>query len=104
MATDTVIPGALAELWRHPDPASTPMTNFLQHVNSRHGLDLADYAALHKWSIDNVAAFWEDTWHFVGIKAARPFDEVSVDIRPLSARDAAFESPILLPGPRILPG
>lgn len=52
------------------------MWKFLQHVNSKYGLDLDDYAGLYKWSIDNVAEFWEETWDFVGIKASKRFDKV----------------------------
>lgn len=64
------------ELWRHPDPGSTQMYRFLEHVNAKYALRLRDYPALHRWSVDNVSAFWEETWHFVGIKASRPYDEV----------------------------
>ncbi|GKT51606.1 malonamoyl-CoA synthetase vrtB [Colletotrichum spaethianum] len=64
------------ELWRHPDPTSTPMWAFLLRVNSKYGLELADYPGLYKWSIENVAEFWEEVWHFVGITASRPFDKV----------------------------
>lgn len=69
--------GAAAEvLWRHPDPESTPMWRFIQHVNEKYGLRLEGYPGLYKWSIENVAQFWEEVWHFVGIKASKPFEEV----------------------------
>lgn len=69
--------GAAAEvLWRHPDPESTPMWRFIQHVNGKYGLRLEGYPGLYKWSIENVAQFWEEVWHFVGIKASKPFEEV----------------------------
>lgn len=64
------------ELWRHPDPTSTPMWAFLLKVNSKYGLQLNDYPGLYKWSIENVAEFWEEVWHFVGITASTPFDKV----------------------------
>ncbi|KAJ4304223.1 hypothetical protein N0V88_001836 [Collariella sp. IMI 366227] len=64
-----------AELWRHDNPQDTHMWKFLQHVNSKYGLKLNDYAGLFKWSVDNVAEFWAETWHFIGIKASKPFDE-----------------------------
>ncbi|KAL2181449.1 uncharacterized protein P884DRAFT_273962 [Thermothelomyces heterothallicus CBS 202.75] len=65
---------AAAELWRHEAPAETPMWRFLEHVNSKYGLSLKDYPDLYKWSVDNVADFWGDVWHFVGIKASKPYD------------------------------
>jgi hypothetical protein len=56
-------------LWRHADPASTPMTKYLQHVNHVYGLQLSTYAELHKWSIEHIDGFWESVWKFVGVRA-----------------------------------
>jgi len=52
------------------------MWKFLQHVNSKYTLALDDYPALYKWSVENVAEFWEEVWHFAGIKSSKPFDQV----------------------------
>jgi len=52
------------------------MWKFMNHVNSKYGLNLNDYPALYKWSVDNVGDFWAEVWHFAGIKAAKDFDEV----------------------------
>lgn len=52
------------------------MWRFLEHVNSKYNLDLKDYPQLYKWSVDNVADFWGDVWHFAGIKASKHFDQV----------------------------
>lgn len=81
MSIDKLAPSAAAPpddnvLWRHPNPESTPMWEFLQHVNKKHRLSLDGYPALYKWSIDEVALFWEEVWHFVGITASKPFDKV----------------------------
>lgn len=56
------------ELWRHSNPASTAMWRFIQTVNAKHNLSISDYKGLYRWSIDNVALFWEECWDFVGIK------------------------------------
>ncbi|KAK1781621.1 hypothetical protein QBC45DRAFT_405232, partial [Copromyces sp. CBS 386.78] len=45
------------ELWRHQDPQSTQMWKFLEHVNSKYGLQLNDYPSL-------------------GIRNSKLFDEV----------------------------
>ncbi|KAL1881401.1 hypothetical protein VTK73DRAFT_4161 [Phialemonium thermophilum] len=52
------------------------MWGFLQHVNSAHGLCLNDFPGLYKWSIENVAAFWDEVWQFVGIRSSMTFTEV----------------------------
>lgn len=63
-------------LWTHPDPTATPMWRFLERVNEKHGLRLKGYRDLYRWSVDDVALFWEEVWHFVGITASVPFDQV----------------------------
>ncbi|MGA6108751.1 acetoacetate--CoA ligase [Pseudomonas solani] len=48
-------------LWS-PSPeriAATRMDAFRREINRRHGLDLADYAALHAWSVEQREAFWQ---------------------------------------------
>lgn len=77
------------QLWSHPDPTSTPMWRFLKHVNKKHGLGLDGYPTLYQWSIDNVALFWEEVWHFVGIKASKSFDQVRQFFR-----DCLYHTPI----------
>lgn len=64
------------ELWRHSDPSSTPMWQFIQTVNTKHGLQLDGYPSLYKWSIENVALFWDEVWRFVGVVSSQPYNEV----------------------------
>ncbi|WLH33280.1 acetoacetate--CoA ligase [Pseudomonas sp. FP2196] len=48
-------------LWQ-PDAdriAKSRMDTFRRFVNQRHSLNLDDYPALHQWSIDQRAAFWQ---------------------------------------------
>ncbi|MFW3894643.1 acetoacetate--CoA ligase [Pseudomonas bharatica] len=49
------------ELWR-PDAAriqASRMEGFRHAINQRFNLELADYADLHRWSIDQRPAFWQ---------------------------------------------
>lgn len=69
-------PGA-EELWRHPDPTSTPMWKFIEEINEKRGLAIKDFRGLYKWSVEEIGPFWEDVWDFVGITASRPADRVS---------------------------
>ncbi len=38
---------------------TTRMDGFRRFINQRHGLDLADYPALHAWSVSEREAFWQ---------------------------------------------
>lgn len=73
------------ELWRHPDPASTPMWQFLQAVNQKHNLHLNGYPDLYKWSVDNVAQFWDEVWQFVGIVSSQPYSQVCLRLQASSS-------------------
>ncbi|KAK4137184.1 acetoacetate-CoA ligase [Trichocladium antarcticum] len=79
-----------AELWRHGSPEGTQMWKFLEHVNSKYGLDLGDYPGLYQWSIDNVAEFWGEVWRFTGIIASKPFDQVLPPSAPMFPRPDFF--------------
>jgi len=61
-------------LWT-PSPArvaATRMDAFRRHVNRRHGLDLADYPALHAWSVEQREAFWQAIVEFFEIRFSQP--------------------------------
>jgi acetoacetyl-CoA synthetase len=50
-----------------PDPGRTQaarLTAFLRFVNDKFGAGLGDYAALHRWSVENPEAFWRSVWEF----------------------------------------
>lgn len=64
------------ELWRHPDPGSTPLFAFLNHVKHKFRLDIDDYPGLYKWSTQNPSEFWGEAWHFCGIRASQPYSQV----------------------------
>ncbi len=43
------------------------LTAFMAQVNQRYNLDIADYDALYRWSIDEAERFWSEVWDFCGI-------------------------------------
>lgn len=92
MAQENHLELAPAELWIHANPTTTSMWKFMEHVNSTYGLHISDYLGLHNWSIDNVANFWKEVWHFVGVKSSQPFREVGVLLRPPPPRVQALDS------------
>ncbi|MBZ5641065.1 MAG: AMP-binding protein, partial [Acidobacteriia bacterium] len=68
-------------LWRpaEADIERARVTAFRREVNERHGLALADWTSLRRWSVEQPARFWESVWHFCGVRGSRPWDEVLVD-------------------------
>ncbi|KAI1451899.1 acetoacetate-CoA ligase [Annulohypoxylon moriforme] len=81
---------APAELWRHPDPSSTQMYRFLEHVRSKYSIDIKNYPDLYKWSIENISNFWEEVWQFCGIKASKPYSHVLPGNVPMFPRPDFF--------------
>lgn len=74
-----------APLWA-PSPervAATQLTAFRREIETRHGVAVPDFAALHRWSIENRAAFWKAVWDFCGVVGERgERDVVSADAMP----------------------
>ncbi|MBA1275857.1 acetoacetate--CoA ligase [Stutzerimonas azotifigens] len=61
-------------LWT-PSPervAATRMDAFRRFVSERYALDLADYAALHAWSVAEREAFWQAIASFFEVRFAQP--------------------------------
>ena len=56
------------------------ITRFITHVNQKYGLNIGDYRALHQWSVENIPDFWATVWDFVGIRAARGYEQVVDDL------------------------
>ena len=81
MATDHAngVMDEAVELWRHPNPESTELFTFQQHIATRHGLSGSSYDELWKWSIEHPSAFWKEIWEFTGIKATKPPSSVGWD-------------------------
>ncbi|MCT7658010.1 acetoacetate--CoA ligase [Mycobacterium deserti] len=40
---------------------------FTQFVETRHRLQLRSYGDLHRWSVDNIEAFWQAVWDFFAV-------------------------------------
>ena len=52
------------------------VSQFLLWLERERGLRFADYAALRRWSVDDLDAFWDAVWHFYGVDASRPYRTV----------------------------
>ncbi|WP_406672864.1 acetoacetate--CoA ligase, partial [Natronospira sp.] len=56
--------------------AETNMARFMDHVRNEYAGEVANYAGLHRWSVENPEKFWPAVWAFCGIKASQPWDKV----------------------------
>ena len=59
--------------WR-PDPErarAAQLTRFGERAAERVGHGFADYAALHRWSVEQPGAFWSLVWDFCGVVGER---------------------------------
>jgi acetoacetyl-CoA synthetase len=57
--------------WR-PDPAEaekTILAAFTRWVEAEHGLDLPDYDALWRWSVENLDDFWRAVWRYFDMQS-----------------------------------
>jgi acetoacetyl-CoA synthetase len=81
-----------APLWRPSAAriADAQLTRFQQYLRSRQGLEFADYAALHRWSVNDPATFWSELAHFA-------------DVRWEGTAEPSLEHPALMPGARFFP-
>ncbi|QJD59825.1 acetoacetate--CoA ligase [Pseudomonas sp. gcc21] len=63
-----------APFWT-PSPdriAASRMDHFRRYVEQRHQVELADYPALHAWSIEQRGAFWQAIVDFFEVRFATP--------------------------------
>ncbi|KAI0887671.1 acetoacetate-CoA ligase [Annulohypoxylon maeteangense] len=81
---------ALVELWKHPNPSSTQMYKFLEHVRSKYSINIKDYPDLYKWSTENISDFWGEIWQFCGIKASKSYSYVLPGDVPMFPRPDFF--------------
>ncbi|KAJ7267595.1 acetoacetate-CoA ligase [Mycena haematopus] len=58
-------------LWKPVQTSSTAVERLRHLVNEKHGLRLADYHALHKYSVETYT-FWLDLWEFLGLISSVP--------------------------------
>jgi acetoacetyl-CoA synthetase len=49
---------------------SCEMQRFIDWVNQRYQLNISDYSALHQWSVNKLAHFWQSLWEFCKVTAS----------------------------------
>ncbi len=69
---------APSPLWV-PSPArvqQSQLTSFVEALRARTGEALADYEALHRYSVEHPEVFWDAVWGFAGLVTREPYDQV----------------------------
>ncbi|WEW61712.1 acetoacetate-CoA ligase [Emydomyces testavorans] len=83
------------ELWRPANPEATRIHEFKAVVAAKHTLSLEGYQDLWQWSVDEPAKFWEDVWHYTGVKAHRTYESVCDANAPLFPKRPFFHGSLL---------
>jgi len=52
------------------------VTRFMRWLAQERGLQFADYAALWRWSVQDLDAFWQALWDYFGIQSSAPHTAV----------------------------
>ncbi|MGX1668103.1 acetoacetate--CoA ligase [Streptomyces sp. NPDC055400] len=68
-----------------PDPHSAEDSRIADFAR-RNGIDPADYAALHRWSVTDLEGFWGAVWDYFAIDAATPYERVLAEEKMPGAR------------------
>lgn len=78
-------------LWMHSNPTQTRTYDFKTKIEREYNQQFATYEELRQWSIANINLFWEEVWHFTGIKASEPFTKAVDEDAPMFPRPAFFQ-------------
>ncbi|KAF6761242.1 acetoacetyl-CoA synthetase [Ephemerocybe angulata] len=82
-------------LWTPPQADHTSLEVFRRDINRKHGLNLANYHDLHKYSVENYT-FWLDLWNHLRVISSVPPDPLRL------LEDGPFpEVPLWFPGARL---
>jgi acetoacetyl-CoA synthetase len=65
-------------LWAPTDKQreAARLTAFAADVRAHHGVEVGDYAALWRWSVESVEDFWTSVWRFFEVAPATSYDAV----------------------------
>jgi acetoacetyl-CoA synthetase len=73
-------------LWTPPEKVAqdSNIVNYMNWLRARDIVDVADYNALWRWSVDNIEAFWASLWEYFEIISDTPYEKVtdSLEMKP----------------------
>lgn len=66
-------------LWEPPQAFSqgANITDYMGWLRERGIVDVNDYDALWRWSVDDIEAFWASLWDYFGIISDTPYEQVT---------------------------
>jgi acetoacetyl-CoA synthetase len=83
---ETVAPGRSASIapveppvvWTPSEEriARATITRYREWLERTRGLDLPDYDALRRWSVQDLEGFWGSLWEFFAVEASEPYERV----------------------------
>ncbi|KIW19384.1 acetoacetate-CoA ligase [Exophiala spinifera] len=82
-------------IWTPNSPEKTAITAFRHYVNRRYNLNLVSYRDIHSWSVNDIQAFSEAVFDFVGIKTSEPY------VRVIDGLDTMWPPPRWFPGAKL---
>ncbi|KIP06965.1 hypothetical protein PHLGIDRAFT_106267 [Phlebiopsis gigantea 11061_1 CR5-6] len=67
-------------IWKHRDTQNCRVDVFRRWINRKHGLNLTDYYALHKYSVTDYT-FWGDLWEYLNVIYSVPPSQIVAEGR-----------------------
>jgi acetoacetyl-CoA synthetase len=69
-------------LWKPAEEQikNSNMYRFMNVINEKYHQNFSEFEPLYKWSIENIADFWETFWEFADIIASKPYDQAIDDV------------------------
>jgi acetoacetyl-CoA synthetase len=62
---------------------ASQLYKFMTTINEKYNKNFSSYEDLRQWSVENIANFWEEMWHFGKIIATEPYSEVIDDVNKM---------------------
>ena len=78
-STDATATGQV--LWTPTDQSrqGAQLTAFAREVEQRHGVAIAEYDDLWRWSVEHLEDYWAHVWRFFDVAPGTSYDEVLTD-------------------------
>ncbi|KAI5297760.1 hypothetical protein KEM56_004555 [Ascosphaera pollenicola] len=90
-AATTIIQAPAKPLWTPSNPDKTSIHKFTKTVEEKHSLRFPGYHDLWRWSVERPDIFWEEVYHFTGVKTKKSYEIVQEATQPLFPKPVFFK-------------